>query len=167
MLHSCYHWRNEVSIGPYKVLASSFHALFSKQLKAGSSLIPTWGIYLDEGWKEVETGYPKMVVDWPDCGIIELSALKSLVQMTKEKLKAGEIIDIACYLGHGRAGTLLACLISEIEALTPDAAIFQLRQRYCDYAVEYREQVKLVHDFSGVKVADQRTSRTLGSLNIG
>ena len=165
MIHSCNHWRNEVKVGPYKVLASSYHAISGKRLKVESSLVPTLGIYLDEGWNNVDTGYPKLIVDRPDCGIIALPDLRSLEQTIKNNLLAGETLGIACYLGHGRTGTLLACLIADIENLAPDLAIKKLRHRYCSYVVEYEEQVELVYSFCG-KASDRQDIGPKGSLDI-
>ena len=141
------HWRNEVRIGPFTLLASSYVGLHNRRRKAGSSLTPTLGIYLDEDWQGVETGYPKHMVEWPDCGVIEMPLLKSVVGSMRKALAAGEIIDVACLLGHGRTGTLLACLLVDIEELLPDAAILELRRRYCSYAVEYDIQRDLVCRF--------------------
>jgi hypothetical protein len=136
-LYHADHWRNEVRIGPYTLLASSYIGLHNRRRKAGSALIPTLGIYLDEGWEGVETAYPKQMVEWPDCGVIEMPLLKSVVGSMRKALAAGEIIDVACLLGHGRTGTLLARLLVDIEELPPDAAISELLRRYCSYAVEY------------------------------
>jgi len=111
-------------------------------------MVPTWGCYLDEDWTKVKTDYSKIVIPWPDCGAINLSMLKSLVQTVREKLEAGETIDIACLLGHGRTGTLLACLLVDIEGLAPDAAISEVRHRHCEHAVEFEEQEELVRSYS-------------------
>ena len=33
------------------------------------------GIYLAGDWVGVETAYPKQMVEWPDCGVIEMPLL--------------------------------------------------------------------------------------------
>ena len=146
-LYHADHWRNEVPIGPHTLLASSYLGLNNRRCKPGSSLTPTLGVYLDEAWASVETGYPKKIVEWPDCGVIEMPLLQSLVRSMNNALEAGEIIDVACLLGHGRTGTLLSCLLVYIEELLPDAAISELRRRYCSYAVEYEVQEDLIRRF--------------------
>ncbi len=140
----CLHWREEFKIGPHIVLVSSYTALNSKFKKAESSLEPQFGIYLDESWESIPTSYPKIVIHWPDTGVIGLPELKQLVSKTKSLLTKGMVIDIACIMGHGRTGTLLACLLVELEGMAAAEAVSAVRNRHCECAVEFAPQEKLV-----------------------
>ena len=147
MLKPCNHWRTEFKVGRYTVLASSYLALSNKNRVPRSSLLPSWGVYLDEGWKNVATSYPKLMIPWPDWGAIPLAQAVKLVQNIESKLQAGAVVEIGCYLGHGRTGTLLACLLVKLEKLKPGESIAEVRRRYCQLAIEVPEQVELIHEY--------------------
>ena len=53
--------------------------------------------------------------------------------------------------GHGRTGTMLACLLVEVEGLAPDEAIKQARQRYCSRVVESEAQIETVYRYAGLE----------------
>ena len=140
----CRHWREEFPAGPFTFLVSSYNALHSNCMKAQSDLDPSFGVYLDELWDDVYTSYPKIVVHWPDNGVIGLPELNQLISKIEFLLIQGLIIDIACVLGHGRTGTFLACLLVELEGMNATEAIVAVRDRYCAYAVETTEGENLI-----------------------
>jgi hypothetical protein len=57
---------------------------------------------------------------------------------------AGKTIEVACFGGHGRTGTLVAILAALIEGWDADDAVHLLRKRYCRRAVETAEQEQFV-----------------------
>ncbi len=153
----CLHWREEFKAGNYTLLVSSYVALDSKFKKARSSLEPQFGVYLDNIWDEVTTPYPKTVIDWPDTGAIELDELNQLVSEIKSMLKQGMVIDIACIMGHGRTGTLLACLLVELEGMGAAQAVTAVRSRHCECAVEFAAQERLVKRFASSHIVKNGT----------
>jgi hypothetical protein len=151
-MKTCLHWREEFKIGPYIFLVSSEYALTSKLCKAQSKLEPQFGVYLSEIWEGIPLSYPAIIIRWPDYGAIELKALNKIISTIKEKLTQGLIIDVACILGHGRTGTLLACLLVEFEGISAEAAILEVRTRHCEYAIECLDQEELIAEFATSKL---------------
>lgn len=99
--------------------------------------------------------YPALVVDWPDGGVIEPRLLKQVVNVALSKLRHGKSLDIGCMAGHGRTGTLLACLVARVEHLSARRAIQEVRQRYCKSAIETKKQEEAVGKYvkiMGVRV---------------
>lgn len=161
----CHHWREQVRVGRYTVTCSSHigrHVL--------TPPVPDFGIYLASGWRELlgkswtngsylrrlaqERPYPALVRDWLDAGTIATRDLNQLVEICLSKMRHGKMIDIGCAAGHGRTGTLLACLIARIEHLPGQEAIREARTRYCPQAVETIQQEQSVRkyvDLFGIK----------------
>jgi protein-tyrosine phosphatase len=156
---SCNHWRQTVRVGRYVVTCSS--APYSHD-KAEPK--PDFGIYLAKSsWEsrlsEIWTNgcylksvaekrsYPALVVDWPDFGVIKVELLAQLVNIALSKMRHGKCIDIACMAGHGRTGTLLACLIARVEHIPAWIACDEVHARYCRYAIENPSQGRLIEEY--------------------
>ena len=150
-MKTCLHWREEFKIGPYIFLVSSQYAMTSKRRKAKSKLEPQFGVYLSEIWEGIPLSYPALIIRWPDYGAIELKQLNKLMSKIKEKLDQGLTIDIACIMGHGRTGTLLACLLVELEGMSAEDAIREVRTRHCEYAIECLDQEELIEEFANTR----------------
>jgi protein-tyrosine phosphatase len=58
-------------------------------------------------------------------------------------LRSGGRAEVFCYGGHGRTGTVLACL-AVLDGEPPDAAIARLRRDYCSRAVSTSELADFV-----------------------
>lgn len=141
------HWRKEVKISSYSVLASSYLAITLGIGKVNNQPVPDFGIYLSDSWRGINTTYPKMIIPWPDFGVIKPSALKTVVDKVVSHLESGEVVEIACYQGHGRTGTLLASLMVKMEKLDAETAIKEVRKRHCGQSVETPEQENLVIEY--------------------
>jgi hypothetical protein len=91
--------------------------------------------------------YPAAVIDWPDMGTVDIGVVNELVELCIYQRRRGRLVDIGCNHGHGRTGTLLACLIARVEHLSAEEAIAEVRQRYCRLAIEGKSQEKCVAQY--------------------
>jgi protein-tyrosine phosphatase len=122
-----------------RVLASGW-----LQRKNGESA-PDFGLYLDPQWKP--TG-PNVMLDWPDFGVPnDRDAADREIRGAFERARAGERVEVACIGGHGRTGTVLACMA--ILAGVPAAqAVEWVRSTYCRRAVQEPSQQYWIDRFS-------------------
>jgi protein-tyrosine phosphatase len=139
---ACNHIRDPVKVGDYTVLVSGYHE------NTCAPPVPDFGIYLSTAWEKLQTPYQAVVIDWPDFGVLEMRNLQKLVRFAQNKIDAGGILEVACFGGHGRTGTFVACLIARYEKLEGDEAIVALRQRFCPQGIETEEQEELVRRFA-------------------
>ena len=138
------HWRESVKVGPYIVFASSLWGMEGHDIGMNQ---PDFGLYLDEGWGTVRANYSREIINWYDRRAVDVGVIDAMVKKIIGKCRSGKQVEIACVAGHGRTGTVLACLLVELEHLEPKTAINTLRERYCEMAVETRDQQQLVADY--------------------
>ena len=157
---TCKHNQDKVKVGEFEVWCSEYPDINWKREK------PDYGIYLSPFWikkvggvlrnnhegPEVRIPYPSAVVEWEDYGVVDLGQLYRTVQFAVKKVKQGSKLEIACYGGHGRTGTLLACIMTDIENITPKKAVTEVRNRYCVNAIETVAQEELVAKYYDMKV---------------
>lgn len=152
--HTCRHCQDDVTIGPYVIWLSEFPEGNWKRER------PDLGVYMAEPWLSragrvitngvpLETGaaYDIIYIRWADRGTIEPEALVPVIAKIIEYLKAGKKVEIGCFGGHGRTGTVAACLLGIVEGISGEDAIVQLRTRYCDHTVEGKAQEQFVIRF--------------------
>src|SRR5579884_3411793 len=85
-----------------RVLASGW-----LQRKPGEP-VPDFGLYLDPAWAPT---WPAVLLDWPDLGVpTDRAEADRQIRAAYERAKAGERVEVACIGGHGRTGTVLACM---------------------------------------------------------
>jgi hypothetical protein len=122
-----------------RVLASGW-----LQRKPGE-LAPDFGLYLDPQWHP--TG-PAVVLDWPDFGVpVDRAVADREIRGAFARARAGERVEIACIGGHGRTGTVLACMA--ILAGVPAAeAVRWVRAAYCPRAVQEPSQQYWIERFA-------------------
>ena len=112
---------------------------------------------------------PSVHLKWRDMGVVTLEVLDTAVRTcmyliskkyltTKigiteiETKRVSERLEIACYGGHGRTGTLLACLLVSISAdNTAKKSIDRVRKEYCDSAIETKTQEDLIKEYYKIK----------------
>ena len=94
---------------------------------------PDFGLYLDPGW---EPTWPAVALDWPDFGVPrDRDRATREIRAAFERARAGQRVEVACIGGHGRTGTVLACMA--ILAGVPVAeAVEWVRANYCRRAVQ-------------------------------
>jgi hypothetical protein len=111
--------------------------------------LPDYALYLDERWSgDPQVTWPSRVIDWPDFGLPsdEEDLFESIVDV-HVRAKKGELVEIACYGGLGRTGTVLSCL-SLRAGVPPPKAVEWVRAHYDQRAVETQGQEELIARFA-------------------
>lgn len=151
---TCIHNQDIVTMGKYKVWLSEAPA------KGWLREKPTLGVYMAEPWLnyagDVMTNgialgthvkYDIIYINWVDRGVVSCDCLVPVVRKIIEYLDAGANVEMGCWGGHGRTGTVASCVLGAVENLDGATAIKELRKRYCSHAVEGVLQEKLVKEF--------------------
>lgn len=101
---------------------------------------PDYGLYAYDGWSPscVATFIP-----WADYGLPKTayaSAARAIVDAWNRACN-GEKVEVGCMGGHGRTGTILACLaiLSDPEMSAEDA-VLHVRKVHCHEAIETNQQ---------------------------
>lgn len=103
-----------------------------------------------------------LAIDWPDREVP--SGLNSMwwAKLAAKLSKIEGDIAINCHGGHGRTGTFLVILAHYLGLIPADTCPLKwLRDRYCDEAVETKEQVAYIERMTG------RTAQEAGSWEWG
>jgi hypothetical protein len=110
---------------------------------------PDFAMYLDERWAaDPEVTWPFELVAWPDFGLPEDEAdVFDLVRQLHGRVVAGELVEVACYGGLGRTGTILGCL-AVVAGVHAGAAVEWVRSHYDDRAIETSEQEAFIARFA-------------------
>lgn len=113
------------------------------------SPLPEYAMYLDERWADdPDVTWPYRLIAWPDFGLpADVSDLFAELRDIYARAQAGQAVQIACYGGLGRTGTVLACL-AICAGIPFDDAVEWVRTNYDRRAVETEEQFQLVERFS-------------------
>jgi protein-tyrosine phosphatase len=111
--------------------------------------VPDYAVYLDERWAgDPKVTWPYRVIDWPDFGLpSDEEDLFDVVVDIHVRAKKGELVEIACYGGLGRTGTVLSCLALRAGVHPPDAVEW-VRVHYDQRAVETKEQEEFIARFA-------------------
>ena len=98
---------------------------------------PSFGLYLDPRWKP---SWPHELIEWPDFGL-PADAPRAAEQISDAYARAtrGEDVEVGCFGGLGRTGTVLACMATLAGVATTEALNW-VRANYDRHAVETREQ---------------------------
>jgi protein-tyrosine phosphatase len=106
---------------------------------------PTFGVYL-LGDEPPEFGWEARWVRWPDFRLPVDPAYLKEVLLESLRRAGGERVEIACFGGHGRTGTALACL-AVLDGVPAGEAVAYVRERYHPRAVETPWQKRFVRRF--------------------
>ena len=122
-----------------RVLASGW-----LQRKPGEP-VPDFGLYLDPAWAPT---WPAVLLDWPDLGVpTDRAEADRQIRAAYERAKAGERVEVACIGGHGRTGTVLACM-AILAGVPAQEAVAWLRSVYCPRAVQEPSQQYWIERFA-------------------
>jgi rhodanese/phosphatase family protein len=112
--------------------------------------LPAFALYLDERWRDDPVvAWPHVVAEWPDFGLpADEAALFATIVDLHQRARAGAIVEIACYGGIGRTGTVLSCFAVAAGIDEAVAAVAWVRAHYHGSAVETKEQEALVERFA-------------------
>jgi protein-tyrosine phosphatase len=110
---------------------------------------PDYALYLDERWAaDPDVTWPFKLISWPDFGLPDDEReLIDAVSDIHARAKTGENVQIACYGGLGRTGTVLSCL-AVCAGVPVGDAVEWVRSNYDRRAVETDEQVRFVGTFA-------------------
>ena len=126
----CRHLSQEVKLKTVTILASSLNDQRSDD-------IPDFGLYADWSWNP---WWRNEHVDWQDFGLpTDYETAYDQISDAFDKAKAGKIIEIGCIGGHGRTGTILACM-AVLDGFTPKEAVIHIEKNYCDQVIETLDQ---------------------------
>lgn len=151
------------------VWASSAHSR-----KAGEPK-PDFGLYLASSWGS-NADCLAYYVNWQDYGLPNID-WKIVVWAIENAFESAKTInvEVGCVGGHGRTGTVLACMAT-LAGVKPQNAVKWVRKHYCEHAVESDDQAWFVKWFDatrrGVKapkrpVKKSTTSSTVKSTSGG
>jgi hypothetical protein len=119
---------------------------------------PDVGVYLYSGWVRdefystpglnvpwaVESSWPMAHLPWPDYGVpSDPDDVVRAVAWILDLLAEGKRVETGCMGGHGRTGTILACILAA-QGVKPGTAIKRVRDDYCEEALEGPKQCDLV-----------------------
>jgi hypothetical protein len=163
-LPNCRHWRQRFELeGGLNVFASAIMDRPRKARAIGAfSGSPDIGFYLSNAWTSdkvlVSPGltlpFMKSVPDegraiiwpWEDYGIPDdRRTFEKAIRWLLKQAEKGKVIEIGCMGGHGRTGTVLACLLV-LQGLSPSNAFGRVQSEYCLEAVESRAQYQFVRE---------------------
>jgi len=110
---------------------------------------PDYAVYLDERWDaDPQVTWPYRMIDWPDFGLPnDEGELFDVIVDIHVRAKKGELVEIACYGGLGRTGTVLGCLAVRA-GVQPKDAVDWVRDHYDQRAVETSEQSAFIERFA-------------------
>jgi protein-tyrosine phosphatase len=107
--------------------------LLSRRALHGGSWTPSW-----EAWW----------LHWPDFGVPgDGREAAARIVAAFHRAKSGDVVEVRCYGGTGRTGTMLACM-AVLAGVAPDEAIAWVRREYRPRAVERPSQERWVAWFA-------------------
>ena len=111
---------------------------------------PDFALYLDRRWADdPEVTWPFQIVDWPDFGLpADEEAVFTAVGDLSRRAHAGELVEVGCYGGLGRTGTVLGWL-AILAGVPPASAVAWVRSHYHQGAIESAAQEQLISRFAG------------------
>jgi protein-tyrosine phosphatase len=110
---------------------------------------PDFALYLDKRWyNDPEVTWPFRAIDWEDFGLpVDDEEVFTATVDVYRRARDGELVEVACYGGVGRTGTVLACL-AILAGVSPSGAVAWVREHYHPSAVETVEQEQLIARFA-------------------
>jgi hypothetical protein len=136
----CQHTEDEVIFPDgTRVLASGW-----LERKPGT-VAPDFGLYLDPQWTP---WWSSVMLDWPDFGVpADRDDADREIASAFERARRGERVEVACVGGHGRTGTVLACM-AILAGVPSGEAVTWVRETYCQRAVQEPSQQYWIERFS-------------------
>lgn len=110
--------------------------------------IPDFGLYLDDSWRPRSIA---TMIPWKDYGLPTCpwyTAVGAIVEHF-DKANEGFSVEVGCIGGHGRTGTVLACM-AVLGGVPGKEAVEWVRDNYCWHAVESEKQEWFVLWFESV-----------------
>lgn len=100
-----------------------------------------YGLYLDPRWQPT---WSADVIEWADYGLpMDSDGAVETICKAFGRAKHGERMEVGCFGGLGRTGTVLACM-AILAGIAPGQAVKWVRDHYDPCAVETPEQEQWV-----------------------
>jgi Swiss Army Knife protein, DSP-PTPase phosphatase domain len=94
---------------------------------------PDFGLYLDPSWAP---WWPAVALEWPDFSVpADAEVADAEIRSAFARARRGERVEVACVGGHGRTGTVLACM-AVLAGVPGPEAVEWVRAHYCRRAVQ-------------------------------
>lgn len=105
-------------------------------------IIPDFGLYADKGWSPA---WRNEFVTFPDYQIPTYDIAVTQITEAAERAASGEKVELGCIGGHGRTGTMLACMLlwgaeRDGKPITGEEACELVWYFYCEEAIESKSQ---------------------------
>jgi hypothetical protein len=169
--HKCRHYHIGLDLGNGVIMHTSS---MNNERKAGgeTQVTPDFGLYADYGWKPT---WRNEMIAWPDFGIPKV--YDTACEQIKDAYylaKGGADVEIGCIGGHGRTGTILACMyvyasndMKNPKILTAKEAVDKVHKDYCEEAVESASQEWFIEYFSNYFFDTPLSSKTVPAKTYG
>lgn len=110
---------------------------------------PDFALYLDGRWEgDPHVTWSYELIGWEDFGLpTDEAELFTAIADLHRRAQAGDVVEVACYGGVGRTGTVLGCL-SVLAGVPPTEAVAWVRGNYHPSAVETEEQELVIARFA-------------------
>jgi protein-tyrosine phosphatase len=121
-----------------------------------------FGLYLDTRW---QPSWPADLIEWEDFGLPEdAESAAQMIEAAFMRARRGELVEVGCFGGIGRTGTVLACM-AVLAGVPPAKAVAWVRDAYKTEAVETAEQENWVRWFAdrATRTRTRSGSRTRSS----
>lgn len=123
---------------PLKLVDGTTIYASSKHTRKLADPVPDFALYVDSSW------YPDChatYIPWRDHGLpqIPLHVAAGAIVEAYRLAKDGFTVEIGCIGGHGRTGTVLACM-AVLTGLDADASMQYIWDNYCKRAIESDDQ---------------------------
>lgn len=108
---------------------------------------PDFGLYLDKSWKPDGMA---IMLPWLDFGLpaVSYGFADYAIEEAYSWAQCGALVEVGCIGGHGRTGTVLACMALLADpTMTAKDAIWYIRGAYCQHAIETNDQEWYVERF--------------------
>jgi hypothetical protein len=104
-----------------------------RKVSAPADPLPGWGLYVT--WRAPEVSWPHRWVCWPDLGLpVHPAEARDAILEAWER-SVSERVEVACWGGVGRTGTVLAAM-AMLGGVGAEDAVALVRSRYHPRAVE-------------------------------
>lgn len=107
---------------------------------------PDMGLYLDPSWRPASVA---TFIPWRDHGLpaIRWDHAVDVIVDAYAQAREGWTVEVGCIGGHGRTGTVLACM-AVLAGVSPDQACSWVWEHYCKEAIESDDQIWWVYWFA-------------------
>lgn len=158
----CEHWQTPIDLLDGLVVhASAWSDRMKVHKMSQKPVVPDIGFYLDDYWVSgivTSPGFTPsflgpvtgdvIIYPWQDYAAPDnLDEIKRACEWMLSELGAGKFVDIGCIGGHGRTGSLVACLLV-MQGMNPNEAITKVRREYCHKAVESIAQTRFIQQLA-------------------